>query len=225
MSRARDWTHPLTGETHWFDAHALATAKQLELLADVEGLEMDDLLEEGLSARAVLYRLNIHSNLIPAEVLERKRQRQAIPRYWEQPCRICTPNNWECEGRITRHHFVPRWLMLTLKDYEDYAPRTRCTIPVCVGRHRDLHLRRRVKQSKSIAPFLTDSEKAFAEKLIVKLKKERPAIYDLIASGTESSYEYTLVRDYQLGLFRSGEIEGHESVLLEDRTAVAVGEG
>jgi hypothetical protein len=199
MSRARDWTDPRTGRRYWFDAHSPATASQLELLADVEHIiDMDDILEEGLSARAVLYRLNLHSNLIPQEVLEQKRERVESD-HTPIACRICTKSGWGCEGRITRHHFVPRWMMLLLKDYEDYAPRSQCTIPICVGRHRDLHLRG--VPGKSIAEFLTKPEKELADRLIRKLKEDREKVYDLIAGGTPDSYEYQLIRDHQMGLF------------------------
>jgi hypothetical protein len=204
MSRARDWTHPVTGVVHWFDSYdAEATVGQLELVADMEDIEIDDLLEERLSTRAVLYRLNVAVDAIPSSVVEVKRKRASL--HVEAVCRICPYYGWNCEGRITRHHFVPRWLMLELENYVRYSPRAFCTIPICVGRHRDLHRRSGGFHlaNKSIVPYLTESEKHLAGHLIESLKDERPRLYDLIAGGDQNSYEYTLLRDWQLSQFHT----------------------
>ncbi len=91
--------------------------------------------------------------------------------------------------------------MLELADYIDYAPRTYCTIPACVGWHRFLHLRKNGNGSKSIAPYLTDAEKEIANHLIASLRQERPKVYSLIAAGDRSSYEWQLVQDWRRGLF------------------------
>jgi hypothetical protein len=198
MSRSRPFD--FDGERHWFDVRSKATAAQLELLADVEGIELDDLLDEGLSQRQVLYRLHQFQNLIPEHVLERRRQRE----FWQSQvlaCRVCSMNGEECEGRITRHHFVPRWMMLLLENYEAYAMRSLCTIPVCVGRHRDLHLRD--ESPKTIVPYLRLHERQFAQKMLDELKAQRPAIFELLLGGDENSYEYQLVRDHSLGEFVS----------------------
>jgi hypothetical protein len=200
MSRARDWTHPITGEVYWFDAYeGEATVEQLEVLAEMEDVDIDDLLDERLSTKAVLYRLNHNSGLIPHEIIAEKRARaQSAPRLLV--CRYHGEDG-ECEGAITRHHFVPRWLMLELADYINYAPRTYCTIPACVGWHRFLHLRNNGNGSKSIAPYLTDAEKEIAHQLIAELRQERPKVYSLIAAGDRSSYEWQLVQDWRRGLF------------------------
>jgi hypothetical protein len=199
MSRARDWTHPLTGEVFWFDAYdSEATVEQLEVLAEMEDAEIDDLLDERLSTKAVLYRLNHNSGLIPHEIIEQKKarvlssQRPTVCRFHDDPA--------ECEGIITRHHFVPRWLMLELPDYINYAPRAYCTIPACVGWHRFLHIRDG-EGNKSIAPHLTEAESDIAEHLIESLKDVRPALFDLIARGDRTSYEWQLIHDFQEGKF------------------------
>lgn len=201
MSRARDWTHPITGEVFWFDAYDNeATVEQLEVLAEMEDADIDDLLDERLSTRAVLYRLNHSSGLIPHAIIEEKRARaQSTQRVLV--CRFHEGED-ECEGRITRHHFVPRWLMLELPDYIDYAPRSFCTIPACVGWHRFLHRREpNGGGSKSIAPYLNEEEKRLAHQMIATLRQERPKVYALIAAGDRSSYEWQLVQDWRRGLF------------------------
>jgi hypothetical protein len=198
MSRARDWTHPVTGEVFWFDAYDAATVKQLEVLAEMENADIDDLLDERLSARTVLWRLNHNSGLIPHEIIEQRKarvlnqQRPLICRYHD--------DSTNCEGAITRHHFVPRWLMLELPDYINYAPRSYCTIPACVGWHRTLHLRDG-QTNKSIAPYLTEAECNIADHLIESLKDVRPVLFDLIAHGDDTSYEYTLINDWLEGRF------------------------
>lgn len=180
-----------------------ATVNQLELLADVENINIDDLLDEGLSQGQAYNRIQmiLNSDVIPPEVLIRRRRRRLQSRT-EPDCRICTLNGWECEGSITRHHFVPRWLMLQLENYQAYAARIRCTVPICVGRHRDLHYRD--KGEKSIVRFLTEEERKFAQKMLDELRVEHPAIFDLIAGGdADYAYEAQLLRDYFHGEFRS----------------------
>lgn len=202
MSRARPFEH--NGTVVWFDQKSRATAQQLEMLADVEGLEIDDLLDEGLSQKQVLWRLRTAQNdhLVPEHVLERRRARQALQGA-QVACRVCSLHGWECEGSITRHHFVPRWLMLELENYQSYAARSVCTIPVCVGRHRDFHIRD--DAPKSALPYLRPHERRFAHKLLEELKAQHPAIFDLIIAGDASSYEYQLMRDYTQGLFLKDE--------------------
>ncbi len=200
MSRAR----PFLGL--WFDMKSRATAEQLELLADYEGCDLDDLLDEGLSQRQTLFRLRqvATPGLIPEHVLERRRERERTHGL-SPACRICSMNGWECEGRITRHHFIPRWLMLELENYQAYAARSICTIPICVSRHRDLHYRGENDPDKSIVPYLRDHERKFAQKLMDEIKDEHPRLFDLMASGTQDSYEGTMTRDYLEGRFASAE--------------------
>jgi hypothetical protein len=210
MSRTRPWTDPITGEEIWFDQKCqVATVRQLELLADYEGVELDDLLDEGLSSKQALFRIRLIADpsLIPEHVLERRRERLALA--GKQPaCRICALNGWECEGTITRHHFVPRWLMLMLENYQSYAARSVCTIPLCVKTHRDLHYRSPdgTDGPKSIVPYLRDHERAFAQKLLDELKEQIPTErWELLSGGDEGSYEGQLIKDYRAGLFASVE--------------------
>lgn len=198
MSRARPFNHG--GETIWFNQTAKATVAQLELLADYEGLELDDLLDEGLSQRSVLFRLRqvATPGVIPEHVLERRRERERL-QGMSLACRICSLSGDECEGRITRHHFVPRWLMLELDNYQAYATRSMCTIPICIGRHRDLHLRD--EMSKSILPCLRPHERRFAQKMMDELYEQHPKIVRLMLAGDYHSYEYQLARDWHQGKF------------------------
>lgn len=190
----------------WFDgqkANDRPTSQQLELLAAAENIPLDDLLDEGMNQKEVALRLRkaLGEGVIPPEVLERRRLAKELAS--QQPaCRICLSFDWECDGSITRHHFVPRWMMLELENYNAYAARRLCTIPVCVGRHRDLHMRGDADTPKSIAQFLDGDERAFAQKLLDEFKEQHPATFDLIAGGDENTYEYVLIRDYQLGRFR-----------------------
>jgi len=201
MSRARSIT--FNGERHWFDTHKdslPASVEKLELLAAVENIEPDDLLDEGLNQGAVIRRLRegLGQGVIPPEVLERQRERRAQAQT-ERVCRV-HPNGEECDGRITRHHFVSRWLMKELDNYESYARRDKCTIPICMGYHRDLHMR--LANGKSIVEYLNDEERAFAEKMISELEEQHPKIIKLLRSGDpEVNYEARLIRDYDEGKF------------------------
>jgi hypothetical protein len=201
MSRARSINH--NGITHWFDTHrnsAPANIDKLELLAAVENIEIDDLLDEGLNQGAVIERLRkgLDQGVIPAEVLERQRARRAEAGQ-QRICRIHGENE-ECEGRITRHHFISKWLMKELENYNSYARRDRCTIPICMGFHRDLHMRQ--ANGKSIVEYLNDEERAFAHKMIEELEEQHPKIIKLLRKGDpEVSYEARLIRDYDEGKF------------------------
>lgn len=212
MSRAR----PIAG--HWFDQrknHHKATSEQLELLAAAENVPIDDILDEGLRQGDIILRLRtaLGEGVIPAEVLERRRLAKELAS--RQPaCAICTPLGWECEGSITRHHFVPRWMMLMLDNYQSYAARSRCTAPICVGRHRDLHLRGDTDTPKSIAQFLTPHQREFAQKLLDEFRDQHPHVFDLIAGGDDSTYESILIRDFLHGEFRTSAQE----IQIEGRT-------
>lgn len=203
MSRAR----PVGGL--WFDrrrASEKATAAQLEELAVAENVTLDDLLEEGLNQGQVLDRLRLAygENVCPPEVLERARARREAAKR-EPVCRICEDLGTVCEGRITRHHFVPRWLMLKLDNYQAYAARSRCTIPICVGRHRDLHIDGDRDTPKSIAQFMTDYERAFAQKMLDELYEQiGPSTRDWLDSGGSGrEYDWQLIEDYHDGAFRT----------------------
>lgn len=202
MSRARPIE--IAGEQHWFDTKLnaqRASASQLSLLAATEGIPVDDLLDESLSQGQVLTRIReaLHGNLIPAQVLEERRVRRAAA-LAEPTCRICDLSGEQCEGEITRHHFIPRWIMRELENYVAYAARSRCTIPICIGRHRDLHFRDG-EGGKSIIPYLNDAERRFGAKLLDELQEQHPKIFALISGGDETTYEGQLLSDYRKGLF------------------------
>lgn len=200
MSRARSLI--INGQPKWFDTHRngrKATVDQLELLAASENIEVDDLLDEGLSQGEIILRLRqaLSQGVIPAEVLERQRERK-IEASKPVVCRICPPG--QCEGRITRHHFISKWLMKELENYEAYARRDRCTIPICMGRHRDLHMRS--EDAKSIYEYLTDDERSFAQKMLSELEEQHPKIFALLRGGDPGvSYESKLIHDYDAGKF------------------------
>ncbi len=207
MSRARSIT--FGGDRHWFDtkAHsAPANVRNLELLAAAEDIEIDDLLDEGLNQGQVLERLRkiLGQGEVPPHVLENKRKR-AEQAQQERVCRICSTDGVKCEGKITRHHFVTRWLMKELENYEAYARRDRCTIPVCMGAHRDLHMRG--NGEKSIVDYLTNEERHFAHKMLGELEEQHPKIIELARAGDpEVSYEARLIRDYDEGLFARADL-------------------
>lgn len=183
----------------WFDVNQngqKATGRQLSLLAAAENIPLDDLLDEGLSQGAVIRRLRdaLGEGVIPAEVLERQRARRAEMAL-EPECRKCRKT-----GESTRHHFVNRWLMLLLENYQAYAARRLCTIPLCVECHRDIH-HRRDDEDKSILPYIKPHEAAFAQKMLDELREQHPHVFDLMAGGSDNVYEARLVKDYLAGGF------------------------
>jgi hypothetical protein len=196
VSRAR----PIQG--HWFDMNRnsqKATAEQLELLATVEDAELDDLLEEVLSQGDVVDRLRAHlGQTIPPEVLVR-RQKWREERQRDKDCRICGK-----KGDSTQHHFVNRWILKSLDGYErHWASRQRNCIPVCIDCHRDLHSRS--NGPHSIASYLTDEEKGYAESAIMALFDQHPRLFLMMARGDDSVYETRLIRDFIEGKFDTGE--------------------
>lgn len=199
MSRAR--SIELNGETYWFDTkrdHRKASADQLELLAAAENISIDDLLDAGLSQGDVIYRIReaIGGQIIPPEVIERKLKRKQEAQNRPE-CRKCGK-----KGDSTKHHFVPRWLMRELENYQAYSARSICTILLCVECHRDLHMRNgHGAEDKSIVPYLDESERSLAQKMLDDLKDQHPKIFDLIAGGDQTTYEGQLLRDYHAGLF------------------------
>lgn len=201
MSRARP-IHLPDGEKHWFDVRKngrQATEAQLELLATIEEIDLDDLLDESLSQGDVLKHLReaLDQGGIPCEVIERRRQwraeRQAQPR-----CRICGK-----EGDSTKHHFINKWILRELEHYaQKWADRGKSTAPICIHCHRDLHSRD--ESAKSIAPYLDVEERAFAQAALTALIEERPKIAWLITLGDDAVYETRLLRDFIDGRFSTG---------------------
>jgi hypothetical protein len=200
MSRSRSLI--INGEKEWFQTtSAKATDRQLELLASVEDVDLDELLESSITQAEVLRRLReaLGQGAIPHEVLVRRqkfrRARQAQP-----GCRLCGK-----AGDSTRHHFVNKWILRELEHYQArWADRRENCIPVCIDCHRDLH--DRSNPSVSIADRLTDREKAFANRALEALAEERPRLLILIARG--DVYESRLVKDWFDGKLNvSAEVE------------------
>lgn len=198
MSRAR--SIKLEDEKIWFDVTRngeRAKSFHLEILALVEEIDLDDLLDEHINQGEVLKRLReaLDQGRIPAEVLERREQWRE-ERHSEKPCRICGKKE-----DSTKHHFVNRWILKELVDYAwKWSPRSKNCVPICVSCHRDLH--DRTGEPKSIVPYLTEDEKAFAEAALEALSKERPSLVIILARGDDSVYESRLLKDWIEGKFK-----------------------
>lgn len=203
MSRARPIT--INDETHWFDTdknHRKATDKQIELLATVEQVDVEDLLESNITQGEVIRRLRVglgHHEPIPFWVLQ-KRQKWRKERATQPPCRIC-----DKVGDSTRHHFVNKWILKELRHYsQKWSNRRDNTIPLCIDCHRDLHYRN--NGPVSIARFLTQQEKEYANSALAALAEERPTLLILLAKGDDSVYESRLIKDWLANMFDAGEV-------------------
>lgn len=207
MSRARPIDLPgeiahslgLDDTRIWFDVHRngeQATAEQLELLVIVTGDELDDLLDADVTQGALIRHLRraLDQGCIPADVAERQKAYRLL-RKQAPECRACG-----MPGNSTRHHFVNKWIMKELSNYPEVGARPRCTIPLCIECHRDLHDRHR-GEAVSIVGHLVAAERRFASDLIERLRRERPGIFRLLSQGAPETYEARLVRDWMDGLF------------------------
>lgn len=192
MSRAR----PILGK--WFDVNKNgieATDEQLELLATVENVDLDELLDADLTQGEVIARLRLAiGDTVPESVIRRREalreERKTVPE-----CRICGK-----KGDSTRHHFVNKWILKELATYsQKWADRSRNCIPLCIHCHREVHSRS--LGTHSIVPYLTDKERQFAEEALTTLSEERPKILILLARGDSDVYETRLVRDWIEGKF------------------------
>lgn len=198
MSRARPITIP-GFDTYWFDTNKngqKATDEQLELLATLEGKDLDDMLDEVLTQGEVLRRLRagLGKMPIPPEILLR-RQKWRESRQVQPKCRICKK-----EGDSTKHHFVNKWILRELTHYASkWADRSKNCIPVCIDCHRDLH--ERGDEAKSIAGYLKDDERRFAHRAISALLHERPSVFELLVHGDPHVYEARLAKDWCDGRF------------------------
>lgn len=198
MSRARPIK--LDNGTIWFDTNRngeRATDEHLEILAQLEGVDLDDLLDDVVTQGEVLRRLKeaLGSCPVPPEIYDRihtaRARRQVAPR-----CRCCG-----AEGKSTRHHYVNKWILRELSHYASkWADRSKNCIPACIDCHRKLHDRANGK-AKSIADLLTDAEKVFAHKAISALLHERPTVFELLVHGDANVYEAQLVKDWCEGKF------------------------
>lgn len=229
MSRARPIRLP-DGTEIWFDQNLngqKAKSSQLAWLAAAEDVPIDSLLDEGLSQGHVLFRLRevMEPGTIPFDIIERRRAAREEAR--KQPaCRICPELGLECDGDITRHHFVPRWMMLELENYAAYAARSKCTIPICIGRHRDLHLDDDQETPKSVAQFMSDDERRFAQRMLEELEWQHPAMFKFIRQGGKGTYEQQLLTDYDADLFAKSELTSHDVANAKDdiqRTVARLG--
>lgn len=210
----------INGEILWFNtdhAQRKATDKQLELLSVVENVDLEDLLESSITQADVLRRLqeSFGTNVVPHDILL-KRQKWREQRSAAPNCRLC-----EKVGDSTRHHFVNRWILRELDQYETkWANRSENCIPVCIDCHRDLHTRN--GPAHSIVPVLTEREKAFANRALTALSEERPRLLILLGKGDSEVYESRLVKDWFEGLFDSAEDEAAFPEIA-DKLPLAVG--
>src|ERR1039458_8887252 len=99
----------------WFDvnknAHK-ASVEQVKLLASVQDISIDDMLDEQLSQGEVIVilRKELGEDRVPPEIEER-RNRDRASRQKAPKCRICKK-----EGDSTKHHFVNRWILSELSN-------------------------------------------------------------------------------------------------------------
>lgn len=206
MSRAKKIVLP-NDEDKWYDSRTLGSPAEpelLELLADIDNISLDELLEQGLSRSEAYDKLRkaLGQGGIPEEVLkqrEKRRKTQNAP----AECRIC--NSWQptngCEGRITKHHFVPKWCMKELENYQAYSTRQICTIPLHLNVHRDLHLRNS-GANKSVYHLLKPDERELAHKMLTEFREQHPVIFEIQLAGDIEVYEACLVNDFIHGKFR-----------------------
>lgn len=199
MSRARPVLLP-SGEEVWFDTKSnKATEQQLELLATLENLDLDDLLEETLHQNAVLERIReaLGQDTVPESVI-RKQEEWREQRHRQPECRICGK-----KGDSTKHHFVNRWILKELNHYaRRWASRDKNCIPLCIGCHRDLHSRTKNGRDKSIVDVLSRTERKFAQEAISAFIEERPRVAWLVIQGDpDLVYEARLMRDWLNGQF------------------------
>ncbi|WP_231379197.1 hypothetical protein [Candidatus Solirubrobacter pratensis] len=158
------------------------------------GIELDDLLDTHPTQGQIVEALRdaLDQGTPPAEIVERRNAYRAL-RQVQPECRCCGR-----PGDSTRHHYVNRWMMRELSNYVQVAARSRCTIPVCIDCHRDLHDR---DNTVSIVGYLTQEERANARRLLEQLRREHPKIIELLAEGDDQVYEARLVKDWLEGRF------------------------
>jgi hypothetical protein len=184
---------------YWLDVSRngeQATSGQLELLAAIEDVEIDDLLDSVVTQGEILRRLRdaLGQGPIPADVLARQAERREA-RKRQPACRLCGT-----VGNSTKHHFVNRWILRELADYaRDWSDRTKNCVPLCVDCHRDIH--QRGNADKSMVGLLSDDEVAFVDAALSALAEERPRLLILIAHGDTGTYESKLLQDWIEGKF------------------------
>ena len=184
---------------HWFDVSKnshKASVVQTKLLASALDISMDDLLEAQFEQGEVIVKLRkvLGEGDVPLDIEERRKRDQKSRKY-EPACRVCGR-----KGDSTRHHFVNRWILKELSNYESIARRSLNTIPVCVRHHRDLHSRGNGGR-KSIVKYLNAKEKGFVDESIERLRREHPKILKLLSNGNAFVYEACLIQDWLAGEF------------------------
>ena len=197
VSRARSIT--INGNQIWFQMYPAkkATDEQLELLASAENVDLEEILEAGITQSECITRLRKALGQVPEipEYIRKRRDKFREQRRSAPPCRVCGK-----EGDSTKHHFVNRWILRELESYERlWSNRRENCIPVCIDCHRDLHDRNGTP--KSIAHLLTEKEKAFADRALSALSEQRPKMFMLIVRGSSEVYEAQLLKDWIAGRF------------------------
>jgi hypothetical protein len=203
LSRARPIELP-DGETAWFDTSRnsepfdeAVSEETLELLATVENIDIDDVLDGSLSQGDAIKRIRrtLGQDAIP-EVVIKRRDRLREERRRQPECRKCG-----AKGNSTKHHFVNKWILRELHGYaQNWADRQRNCIPLCVECHQAIHSRR--NGPNSVVDLLTDTEKQFVDEALSALSEEHPKLLLLIARGDDSVYESRLAKDWIEGKFR-----------------------
>lgn len=201
MSRGRPIK--IGDEKIWFDTNKngeRAKVDHLELLALVEDIDLDDLLDGHVTQGEVIKRLReaLGIDNIPDKIVKRREEWRKA-RHEAPKCRICGK-----EGESTKHHYVNKWILKELSGYAaKWADRNKNTIPVCITCHRNLH--QRDGERKSIVEFLREPEREFVQTALEALGKQRPSLFVLLVTGDDSVYESQLLKDYALGHFRSSD--------------------
>lgn len=183
----------------WFDTHLdgeKAKPAHIEVLALVEDIDIDDLLDGHVTQKEVILRLRnaLGQNGIPEEIEERRKKWKEARRVAPE-CRICGK-----KGDSTKHHFVNKWILRELSEYSrKWSDRSVNTIPVCISCHRNLH--EREGPAKSIVEYLNSEEREFAYDALKAFTEQKPKTAWLITLGDDSVYEARMMKDFVVGLF------------------------
>jgi hypothetical protein len=204
LSRARPIELP-DGDKAWFDTsrngeplEEAVSAETLDLLATIEHVDLDDLLDSALTQGEAIARIRkaLGQERIPESIIERRDQiRQERQR--QPKCRKCG-----AKGNSTKHHFVNKWILRELQGYAQFwADRQRNCIPLCVECHQNIHSRK--NGPNSVVDLLNDTEKQFVEEALQALSEQHPKLLLLIARGDDSVYESRLAKDWIEGRFKT----------------------
>jgi hypothetical protein len=202
VSRARYIELP-GGEIFWFDtsrngekAEAALADSQLEMLAALEAVDIDQLLESEITQGEMVDRLRkaFGQYTAPDAIIER-RDALRKERSKQPECRSCGAT-----GNSTKHHFVNKWMLKELSHYaQRWADRKKNCIPLCITCHREIH--RRDMGVHSIAGMLTETERKFAWRALDAFSDQHPSIAMTMLKGDSSVYEAQLMKDFIQGNF------------------------